>query len=142
MKKVVIFDIDNTILYHTNRSPFNWTDLSGDTMIPQVLELMRTLSEHYYIFLVTGRPDTAREATIEYLIEGNVPCAKLYTKAEAYEKGYIYKERILKEIQEKYEVLMAFDDDQRCIDMYVRNNIIIMRPMNYLVTETLFTSVE
>ena len=26
----VIFDIDNTILYHTNRSLYNWSDLSGD----------------------------------------------------------------------------------------------------------------
>lgn len=142
MRKVIIFDIDNTILYHTNRSPFNWSDLSGDKMIPQVLELIRTLSEHYYIFLVTGRPDTAREATIDYLMDNNVPCARLCTKAEAHEKGFIYKERVLKEIQEKYEVLMAFDDDSKCIDMYIRNNIITMRPMNYLVTETLFTSLE
>ena len=29
----VIFDIDNTILYHTNRSPYNWSDLSGDKLI-------------------------------------------------------------------------------------------------------------
>ena len=40
----VIFDIDNTILYHTNRSPFDWSDLSGDTLI----EGMHNLICMYY----------------------------------------------------------------------------------------------
>ena len=36
----VIFDLDNTILYHTNRNPFNWSDLSGDKPIVEMCNLV------------------------------------------------------------------------------------------------------
>jgi hypothetical protein len=33
-------DLDNTILYQTNRNPFNWSDLSGDVIIPEMEQMI------------------------------------------------------------------------------------------------------
>ena len=43
MKKAVIFDLDNTILYQTNRNPFNWSDLSGDVIIPEMEQMIESI---------------------------------------------------------------------------------------------------
>lgn len=131
--KAVIFDLDNTLLYQTNRSPFNWSDLSGDVVIPQMKNLITLFSkDHYHIFIITGRPESARINTEKWLNDNNVFYDELILKSEdPYEKGYIYKEKILKDIIKNYTVEFAFDDDQKCVDMYVRNNIITFQPQNY-----------
>ena len=50
------------------------------------------------------------------------------------ERGYITKEIALQNIQQNdYEVIMAFDDDQKCAEMYARNNIMTMIPLNYKI---------
>lgn len=134
MKKAIIFDIDNTILYHTNRNPFNWSDLSGDTLIPAIDELIKTLYLDYAILLVTGRPDSARENTLEWLLNNDVPYSELYTKSGPEKtKAVIHKEETLKKIREEYEVVMAFEDDASCADMYVRNGVFTCMPLNYRI---------
>ena len=141
-EKAVIFDLDNTILYHTNRSPFDWSDLSGDKLIKSIGELMQSLAMQGYIILfVTGRPERVRPQTEAWLVEKLEDGGLLYDdeyklfmkQGIDYTKSYLSKEVTLKKLQEEYDILIAFDDDNRCADMYVRNGIITMMPMNYKV---------
>ena len=141
-EKAVIFDLDLTTLYHTNRSPYDWSDLSGDVLIKSVGELIQSLSmQGYMILLVTGRPERVRPQTKAWLVEKLEDGGLLYDdeyklfmkQGIDYTKSYLSKEVTLKKLQEEYDILMAFDDDNRCADMYVRNGIITMMPMNYKV---------
>lgn len=142
-EKAVIFDLDLTTLYHTNRSPYDWSDLSGDVLIKSVGELMQSLAmQGYMILFVTGRPERVRPQTKAWLVEKLEDGRLLYDdeyklfmkQGIDYTKSYLSKEVTLKKLQEEYDILMAFDDDNRCADMYVRNGIITMMPMNYKVS--------
>lgn len=133
--KAVIFDIDNTILYHTNRNPFNWSDLSGDKVIKGMKELIKYLDlENIMIILITGRPESVRPQTEEWLDNNNIQYDILYMKdGDPYGKAYLFKEKILKNIQNDYNILMVFEDDTKCAEMYINNGILVLSPLNYQV---------
>ena len=129
----VIFDIDNTILYHTNRNPFNWSDLSGDTLIQGMDHLIDMFNFYdYYVIIITGRPELVRPQTEEWLTKNGVIYDELIMKPEQFEKGFIFKQRELTQILKKYDVKFAFDDDNKCANMYKENGIIIFQPINYI----------
>lgn len=130
----VIFDIDNTILYHTNRSPFDWSDLSGDILIPGMDYLIDMFNFYdYYIIIMTGRPENVRSQTEEWLSKNGIIYDKLIMKPEQFEKSFIFKQRELVQLSEKYDVKFVFDDDTKCANMYKENNIIIFQPINYKI---------
>lgn len=130
----VIFDIDNTILYHTNRSPFNWSDLSGDKLISGMDYLIDMFNFYdYYVVIVTGRPESVRPQTEEWLSENGIIYDSLIMKPEQYEKSFIFKERELKKLLETYDIKFVFDDDTKCANMYKENGVIIFQPQNYKI---------
>jgi hydroxymethylpyrimidine pyrophosphatase-like HAD family hydrolase len=135
MYKAVIFDIDNTILYQTNRSPFDWSDLSGDILIPEMGHLIDVFSkDEFYVILLTGRPESVRTQTEKWLEKNCVNYSELIMKeGNQYEKSYITKEKSLLEIQKKFKVELVFEDDRKCADMYVRNGVITLQPQNFLI---------
>ena len=53
-------------------------------------------------------------------------------KPEQYEKGFIFKQTELVQLLENYDVKFAFDDDQKCANMYKENGVIIFQPINYV----------
>ena len=129
----VIFDIDNTILYHTNRSPYNWSDLSGDKLIPGMDHLIDMFNFYdYYVIIMTGRPESVRYQTKEWLSKNGIVYDELIMKPEQFEKGFIFKQRELVQLLEKYDIKFVFDDDQKCANMYKENGIIIFQPINYV----------
>lgn len=129
----VIFDIDNTILYHTNRTPFDWSDLSGDTLIQGMDHLIDMFNFYdYYVIIMTGRPESVRSQTKEWLSKNGIVYDELIMKHEQFEKGFIFKQRELVRLLENYDVKFAFDDDQKCANMYKENGIIIFQPINYV----------
>ena len=129
----VIFDIDNTILYHTNRSPYNWSDLSGDKLIPGMDHLIDMFNFYdYYVIIITGRPELVRPQTKEWLSVNGIVYDELIMKPEQFEKGFIFKQRELTQLLEDYDVKFAFDDDPKCANMYKENGIIIFQPINYI----------
>lgn len=129
----VIFDIDNTILYHTNRTPFDWSDLSGDTLIQGMDHLIDMFNFYdYYVIIMTGRPESVRSQTKEWLSKNGIVYDELIMKPEQFEKGFIFKQRELVRLLENYDVKFAFDDDQKCANMYKENGVIIFQPINYV----------
>ncbi len=130
MRKIVIFDIDNTILTQTNRSPYDWRDLSGDKPIQAMFDLMETMfNSDYYIVLSSGRPQTE-----DWLLKNGACYHKLYLNEIPKSKTVECKERVLMSIREKgYDVAIAFEDDAKCAAMYVNNGVLTLSPLNYQV---------
>lgn len=131
----VIFDIDNTILYHTNRSPFDWSDLSGDKLIEEMYDLINMYEEcNYKIILLTGRPESARLNTEKWLLENDVPYhILLMKKGNEREHGYISKQEDLDRLKPYFNIKFAYDDDFKCAEMFKNNGIITFQPINYRV---------
>lgn len=131
----IIFDLDNTILYHTNRNPFNWNDLSGDKPIVSICNLIYDLMfTGNSVIFVTGRPESVRPQTEQWLRDNNIEYTELYMKqGDPYGKAVTSKLSNLRLIREKYNVTLAFDDDFKCADMYVEEGIITLQPLNYKV---------
>lgn len=132
--KAIIFDIDQTICTHNGRGPFEWSKISSDLPIPYMRDLNAALDSFNdrVIIFVTGRPEICRQETEKWLEEHGFVYNKLYMKPNPYEKGFIYKERVLKEILKNYEVIAAYDDEIKCAEMYKNNGIFILRPLNYV----------
>ena len=135
MKKAVIFDLDNTILFQTNRNPFNWSDLSGDVISPEMEQMIELfLESDYAILFVTGRPESAKENTQKFLLEKDIPYDRLYMKqGNPKKKAVVHKEATLLEIQKEFNVVLAFEDDDKCAEMYVRNKVMTLMPLNYKI---------
>lgn len=74
--------------------------------------------------VLTGRPEVWRKETSWWLLRnGFKPDQHLHRIDGDKRPAYIMKEEVLHHLQEHYEIVYAYDDDPRIIDMYHRNNI-------------------
>lgn len=136
--RAIVFDIDNTILYHTNRNPYNWSDLSGDTPIPGMVVTYQSLVDFTkdtwpflnvdFIFL-TGRPESARETTSMWLLEHGFNHEKLIMKeGSQYQKSEVTKKASMEKLMEEYNVLMVFEDKPECVEVFKEMGLLVLQP--------------
>ena len=127
LPKAIIVDIDGTIAHmEGKRGPYEWHKVGVDTPDHNVLNVVRSLSKDYKIFFVSGRDESCRAQTTEWLekwyLYKDSPGREweLYMRpAKNYEKDSIIKNRIFKEkFVGKYYVEMLFDDRQQVVDQY------------------------
>ena len=102
------------------------TPLAGTISIVRAQKMAGTCD----IIILTGRKDSSREITEEWLKTYNVPYDKLYMREnDDYTSGSEFKEKILNtSILSKYNVLFTIDDDDKCVEMFRRNGIICLQP--------------
>lgn len=131
-----IFDIDGTIadlrhrLHHIQGDHKNWNAffmaMRNDAPIWPVIDLMPKLKDEWTdILLVSGRPEDWREDTEEWLHRHRVRYDRLYMRLEGDKRSdVIVKREILQQIRsEGYEILMAFDDRPRVVEMWRAHGI-------------------
>lgn len=129
-----VFDIDGTIadmshrLHHivrTDGKPKDWTAcfaaVSNDKPIQHVIHVARALVEagHFIVF-VTGRPDSCRAATEEWLAEHVIGEQALYMrKAGDHRNDDIVKMELLAQLRaDGWEPRMVFDDRDRVVSAW------------------------
>ncbi len=152
MRSMVIFDIDGTLSddskrwaehvpleYGTGHSdePVNWdayhAGMMDDPPVRAVQEILSTfLSLGHGIAYLTGRPIKYQEPTIEWLLEHAVdpnmyPNMLRMRPATAMDSNVEVKRRALKAIRKTRHIVMAFENDDRTIQMYREEGIICMR---------------
>ena len=122
--KAIIFDIDRTICKMWDREMYDWAMLHLDTLDEKIMEVYNMFAKNLYtILLLTARHEDYRQWTEKWLKDNDVEYDELIMRSKEYEYGYQFKEEALHKIQELYDVLCAFDDQQAICDMYERNNI-------------------
>ena len=117
----VICDLDATLALHRGREPFDWSLIYSDkidTRLRDVLNLF--MAQDVQVFFVTGRNDSAREATenwLKYLPHELSTPWKLFTRKDNdFSHSDDYKEKIYHEhIEGKYNVLCVFEDSNKCV---------------------------
>lgn len=135
--KTIIFDIDGTLADIKHRRPFleqekpDWAafnDAMGDdTPNTPVVTLYKTLwdSGQYEIILTSGRSESDRKITEQWLVWNDIPFGRLEMRKDKDNRAdYIIKQEILDMLlSEGKEILFAVDDRQQVVDMWRKNGI-------------------
>ncbi len=120
----VIVDIDGTLAFMDwKRSPYDYSKVGGDRVNNKLLSLLSSLDAT--IFIVSGRKSECRKETEEWLKDNWVLYHKLFmrldddTRDDATVKEEIYKQNI----EGKYNVLWVFDDRDRVVKMWRKQEL-------------------
>lgn len=131
----VIFDLDKTIMFRRGRGIYDYEQANTDYFDPKA----KYLIEHWInnginILFVTGREITENSLNAIYTAL-NIPKKKTSgvewypfevfgRQVGDHRKGVLVKEEIYEtKIKDKYDVLVAFDDDREVIEMYKTKGI-------------------
>ena len=118
----VVIDLDGTIALHQNRLPYDWDKIPTDKCDPRMQKMIEQFNlQAIKIIFLTGRPETARSLTDEWL-KKNIPDINytlLMRSASDFRSGEIVKAEIWKkEVNPKYNTLCVFEDSNKCVDMW------------------------
>lgn len=137
-----IFDIDGTLAntqHRTHLLPNNggsWQQFfeaqSNDPLIEPVGYLLKTLAEKHTIICVSGRPDTYREMTREWLALHNLPVELLLMRRKTDKRpdNEVKRDIYTKTIKPYFNVKMIFDDRDMVVKMW-REIGLVCAQMNY-----------
>jgi len=131
----VIFDLDFTIMYRQNRGPFEYSKADTDILDPKAEWIInRWISDGITPIFLTGRDNSEESINairkalniqkIKKLDDVYYPYIILGRNPGDRRTSMIVKEELYEtEVKGKYNVLMAFDDDQEVVDMYKSKGI-------------------
>jgi len=131
----VIFDLDFTLMYRQDRGPFEYAKADTDKVDPKAKWMIqRWIDDGINVILLTGRDATEDSINAIRKALGIPQKEKIGGKYFPYEiigrnegdrrsSVIVKKELYEKEVEGKYNVLMAFDDDQEVVDMYKSKGI-------------------
>lgn len=119
---VYIFDIDGTIAHmNGKRGPFDWENVFKDDVDHAILKLIYShIALKHKIFFVSGRDESARKATEDWLNLHNITYEALYMrKKDNYDKDTKVKKEIFEtHFKDKYNIIAVYDDRQQVVDMW------------------------
>lgn len=126
-----VIDIDGTVAKH-NRSPYDYSLVSTDSPIQDVIDVVRTLSIVYKVIFVSGRPDSCRADTLEWLDKHYGMQFDLYMRSTGDSRpDYVVKNEIWDEhILSNYRVVMAFDDRAQ-VTRHIRSRGVTVAQMDF-----------
>lgn len=116
-----VYDVDGTLANMAGgRGPFEWSKVGQDEPYHDVINLLRILSQHAKILMVSGRDEVCRAETVDWFNRHEIPFDELFMR----EKGSQLKDSIVKhdiyhgKIAPKYNVLGVFDDRNQVVEMW------------------------
>lgn len=120
----IICDLDGTLAIHDGRKPYDYDKCDTDLVnapVLMVLEAMMDSDLVDFVVFVSGREDSCREKTEQWLRErcGFYSPHLFMRKAKDYRKDYVVKEEIYREfIEPYYRVLFALDDRDQVVKLW------------------------
>lgn len=132
----VICDLDGTLALHVGRTPFEWDKIETDKIDPRLRDILNMYMEKgILVIFVTGRDDSAKENTINWLKNPNNKLSQywcLYTrKSNDRRAGEVYKKEVYdKYIKDNYNVLCVFEDHSRCVQMWRNEGLLTCQVAN------------
>lgn len=134
-RRCVICDIDGTLAHnYSGRNIYDFTKVKDDTPDPLVCAVLdgldSTFSVDYLdIIIVSGREDSCRKETEEWLYHNMIPYKALYMRKSGDKRDdAIVKEEIYKEfIEPEYCVLGVIDDRNKVVRMWERLGLKVMK---------------
>lgn len=117
-----MFDIDGTLARMCNRSPYDFSKVSGDTVNHNVAMILRCLRGNtgLPIIIMSGRSQECAQETIQWLKDNNIPYDEIFMR----ETGDSRKDSIIKEelyhkfVEPFYNIIGVFDDRNQVVDLW------------------------
>lgn len=142
----VIVDLDDTLAKATSERAKNipkdkanatsqeWDKfmegIERDRPVPLLRSLVMNLFMEYDLILVTSREEKLREITEEWLYNNGIKYDELHMRPNG-DKSFpwdLKEELFLDKISQKYEVVMAIDDEDRTCKMFEKHGITTLQP--------------
>lgn len=120
----IVVDIDGTLAIMGDRGPFDWKNVGKDLLNIPIKNLIHKycvgLKEHPWIILVSGRDESCRKETEEWLDKNEIMYDKLYMREEGnIEKDWVVKKKIFDErVRNQYYVEFVLDDRNQTVIMW------------------------
>lgn len=121
LPRAVIVDIDGTLAHKHDRNAYDYQRVDRDECDRIIAELVNQLYRlNYTIIVVSGREDSCRELTINWLKKHMIDYHHLYMR----KKGDMRKDRVVKReiyeghIKDLYSVLFVLDDRNQVVEMW------------------------
>lgn len=125
LSAAAIFDIDGTLALTNGRNPYDMQRVDEDKANYPIVELLQILhSKDYKIIIVSGRDDSAKTLTEEWLKNNHIEYNLLLmrTAGDKRNDAIVKQELFDKFIRGMYYVKYVFDDRNQVIDLW-RNKI-------------------
>lgn len=122
---IIIVDIDWTVARKSDRSPYDYSRVMEDTPYTDIIELLKVLYESFTIWFVSGREESCRKQTEEWL-DKHIPFTYEFLHMRAlndWRGDDIVKHEIASEIAKKWYIHTVFDDRNRVVDMWRKAGI-------------------
>lgn len=139
-KKAIIVDMDGTICENVTGRPWYGKGAAEgmltDAPYIDIMNMLRTYLEEYEIqlLILTGRNDTkdVRAATLAWLETNWFYPDKLFMRKPGdYSKTAAFKEKTyVEKIEPYYDVVMVFEDNNACVQMFRDKGLIVLQPQN------------
>ena len=146
MNKIVIFDLDGTLALIDNRRNISMVDGKRDWDIffdPKNIDMdlpnqtvidmarMIDLTDKFQIFILSGRSDRTKDATLDWLDKHNVPFDDLIMRPKQHHfmPDNQLKQMWLDDIGVD-RVAMVFDDRNQVVDMWRSNGLTTFQVAN------------
>lgn len=128
LPRAVIFDLDGTVAIRQGRSPYDYGKVKDDACDTVVRDLVNMYhSEGYPTFAVSGRDDTCRQDTLDWLDDYSVLFTDLFmrdTKVDVDSRGNKLRDvevkyRIFNEqFRDKFNIQFAVDDRDQVVRLW------------------------
>ncbi len=94
--------------------------MDEDKPNPEILQMVRQYAQDHEIVIVTGRPDSYRRRTIQWLKRYQVPFSRLFMRPQGdHRPDYIVKKEIFDALgPDRDRVLLVIDDRPSVCDMW------------------------
>ena len=124
----VVVDLDSTVAYRNGRVIYDYNASGNDIFDPRMKIILENLLKGgIKILFITGREERSKNVVDEWLhkhLTGLDTNYKLIMRKDLdHRKSNIVKEELLKTVEDKFNILIAFDDDPDCAMMYKNHNI-------------------
>jgi predicted kinase len=119
--KAIICDIDGTISHMKNRTPYDYTKVMHDYCDVVVKDIVEKYSkEGFDILFVSGREDSCKQETLDWLDNNNIEFSHLFMRKEGDKRpDHEIKLEIYKEfIEPYYSVFFCLDDRDQIVKMW------------------------
>lgn len=138
-QKAIIVDIDGTISNNvTGRPWFGKGAAEGMLLDEPYINIMDLIDAYAYLYklevlILTGRhKGKETDATIDWLHKNSFNYDRLFSRdLNDYSKTFEYKEKVYEEqIKPNYDVVMVFEDNNSCVQMFRGKGLTVMQPQN------------
>jgi predicted kinase len=130
LQDCVIIDVDNTLTFISNRSPFDWSKVGNDYPNQVVIDHVNIYKKlGYVVIIMSGRDEICMPETKKWLLDNNVSYDYLYMrKNNDFRKDSIVKKELYEQhIKNKFNVFVSLDDRSQVLDMYRGENLSVFQ---------------